>query len=309
MAVSLDRLTVFRAVVETGSFTAAARQLNQARAAVSFNVKQLESELGVTLLHRTTRSLALTDAGERFYARTLRILAEADEAIAEVRTEQTVLRGSLRLTSTVEYGVAVIAPALQKFTALHPDLDIRFEAHPTNVDLMRDRFDVAIRLGGNEQFETSPYAGVRLGAYQLRLVASADVVAGFEGAANPAPDMLSALPLIGHATVDHARNWTMFDQDGRACVFEGPRQPRLVANNASVVKALAIAGAGVALLPDWFVTAELVNGALVDVLPSYDFPDQQIYAMHLPMPMVPEKIRAWLRFLKDYVRREASGTA
>jgi DNA-binding transcriptional LysR family regulator len=302
MRVSLDRLMVFRAVVETGSFTGAARQLNQARTAVSFNVKQLENELAVTLIHRTTRSLALTNAGERFYTRALHILAEAEEAIAEARTEQTLLSGSLRLTSTVEYGVAVIAPALQKFTALHPDLNVQFEAYPTNVDLLRDRFDVAIRLGRKEQFQTTPYAGIHLGTYQLRPVASPSVIARLAGADVGTPEMLSALPHISNATVDHVKSWTMFDQDGRECAFELPHRPRLLANNASVVKALAIAGAGVALLPDWFIAHELADGTLVDALPSYRLPDQQIYAMHLPMPMVPQKIQAWLRFFKDHVR-------
>lgn len=303
MRVSLDRLAVFRAVVETGSFTGAATRLNQARAAISFNVKQLESELGVTLVHRTTRSLALTDAGERFYARALRILTEAEDAIAEARTEQAGLSGNLRLTSTVEYGVAVIAPALQKFAMLHPDLNIQFEACPTNVDLLRDRFDVAIRLGRNEQFQTTPYAGIHLGTYQLRPVLSPSIIAGLAEAAVCTPEMLSTLPHISNATVDHVKSWTMFDPDGRTYAFELPRQSRLLANNASVVKALASAGAGVALLPDWFVAQELADGTLVDALPSYRLPDQQIYAMHLHMPMVPRKILAWLGFLKDHVRR------
>ncbi|MDH6233003.1 DNA-binding transcriptional LysR family regulator [Mesorhizobium soli] len=304
MTVSLDRLTVFRAVVETGSFTEAAKRLNQARAAVSFNVKQLECELGVTLLHRTTRSLALTDAGERFYTRCVRILAEADDAIAEARDEQSVLRGSLRITSTVEYGVAVIAPALQGFSASHPDLDIHFEAYPTNVDLLRDRFDVAIRLGRNEQFQNSSYAGVHLGSYQVRPVASPAVVACLDRALAGSPDALGALPHIAHASVDHVKSWTMYDGDGRECALVLPRQTRLVANNASVVKALAIAGAGVALLPDWFVAPELGNGSLVDALPTYRFPQHHIYAMHLPMQIVTQKIRVWLKFLKEYVRRE-----
>ncbi|MBN3821761.1 LysR family transcriptional regulator, partial [Paraburkholderia sp. Se-20369] len=85
--VSLDRFAIFRAVVEAGSFTAAAAALNQARAAVSFNVKQLETELGVTLLTRTTRRVALTDAGERFYARCVRVLDEAEGAIDDARGE------------------------------------------------------------------------------------------------------------------------------------------------------------------------------------------------------------------------------
>ncbi|MFS8047747.1 LysR family transcriptional regulator [Rhizobium sp. BR 314] len=303
MGVSLDRLTVFRAVVETGSFTAAARKLNQARAAVSFNVKQLESELGGTLLHRTTRSLALTDAGERFYARCLRILNEADDAISEARMAQTGLSGSLRLTSTVEYGVSVIAPALQKFAALHPDLDIQFEAGSTNVDLLRERFDVAIRMGRNEQFQTSPYAGVHLTTYRLRPVASPGLIASFERGIVDTPAMLGMLPHISNATVEHVKSWTMFDSHGRECPFEVPRRSRFLVNNASVVKALTVSGAGLALLPDWFVAPELGSGALVDVLPSYRFPDQQIYAMHLPVPVVPQKIRAWLRFLKDHVGR------
>ncbi len=303
MGVSLDRLVVFRAVVETGSFTAAARQLNQARAAVSFNVKQLESELGVTLLHRTTRSVALTDAGERFYARCLRILNEADDAISEARMAQTGLSGTLRLTSTVEYGAAVIAPALQTFAALHPDLDVQFEASSTNVDLLRERFDVAIRMGRNEQFQTSPYAGVHLATYRLRPVASPELIASFEEGIVDIPAMLRELPHLSNATVEHVKSWTMLDGHGRECLFEVPRRSRFLVNNASVVKALTVAGAGLALLPDWFVAPELGSGALVDVLPSYRFPDQQIYAMHLPMPVVPQKIRAWLRFLKDHVRR------
>ncbi|MBA8841816.1 LysR family transcriptional regulator [Ochrobactrum sp. RH2CCR150] len=302
MSVSLDRLSAFRTVVDSGSFTLAAKRLNQARAAVSFNIKQLELELGVTLLHRTTRSLALTDAGERFYARCLRILGEMDEAVAEARQEQTGLKGSLRITSTVEYGTVVLAPVLARFSALHHDLDIMFEAGSSNADLLRDRFDVAIRLGRSEQFSNLNYAGVHLGEYEVRAVFAPD--RGYGVMTSPDPEFLTRLPHVVHSSMSHVREWTMFDQKGEKHVFIAPRRSRLVTNNASTVKAMVIAGAGLALLPDWFIAAELQDGRLVDAMPGHRLPNQHVYAMHLPAEIVSRKIAAFVAFLKDQVRHE-----
>lgn len=175
--VSLDRFDVFRAVVEAGSFTGAANVLNQARAAVSFHVKQLEAELGVTLLTRTTRRVELTEAGERFYERCLRVLAEAEEAIDDARAEHGGMQGSLRVTSTVEYALRIVAPALSEFMSAHPALRVRLETHTSQADLVRDRFDVAIRLGRLEQFRDLPYRGVCIDTYDVRPVASPALLA------------------------------------------------------------------------------------------------------------------------------------
>ncbi len=298
MSVSLDRLATFRAVVEAGSFAAAARRLHQARAAVSFQIRQLEIELGVLLLHRTTRRLALTAAGERFHTRCLRILAEAEEAIAEARSEQAELSGSLRITSTVEYGMAVVAPALNRFAMAHPQLEVHFEASSANVDLLRDRFDVAIRLGREEQFQDSPYVGTLLGRYQLRPVASPAIAAMTE---TRRPEMLGALPHVINATVEEVGRWTMIGPDGGKHVYTMPRPSRIVANSASIVKALSLAGAGVALLPDWFVAHELRGGTLIDMLPGYRFAEHSIYALRLPMASVPRKIGSWIAHLRDAV--------
>lgn len=123
--VSLDRFDTFKAVVEAGSLTAAADLLGQTRAVVSFNIKRLEAELGVTLLTRNTRRLALTEAGERFYQRCLSMLEEARLAIDEARSEHTELKGTLRITTTVEYALAKVVPALELFRALHPDLNVQ----------------------------------------------------------------------------------------------------------------------------------------------------------------------------------------
>ena len=301
--VSLDRFKVFRSVVEAGSFTAAATVLNQARAAVSFNIKQLEAELGVTLLTRTTRSVALTDAGERFYKRCLRVLAEAEEAIEAARGEHGGMRGSLRITSTVEYGLMVVAPALHEFMQAHPALRVRLETHTAQVDLARERFDVAIRLGRLEQFKDLPYRGACLHTYEVRPVVSPKLLAAAGMVRVESPEALAHLPQLGHSRMERVVDWSLRDRDGQEFMFRPAAKPRMVADNASVLRAMARSGCGVTLLPEWLVRDDLASGALIDALPDYRFPQQGVYALYLPTRHVPQKIRAWVDFMKRYTQR------
>src|SRR3954467_1016269 len=112
---NMNRLQVFVAIVETGSFTKAAESLGVTKAMLSLNLKQLEAELGVALLTRTTRRIALTDAGERFYANCVEVLAQAQAAIDAARSSHATLTGTLRVTSTAEYGAYRVVPALSAF--------------------------------------------------------------------------------------------------------------------------------------------------------------------------------------------------
>ena len=172
--VSLDRFDTFKAVVEAGSLTAAADLLGQTRAVVSFNIKRLEAELGVTLLTRNTRRLALTEAGERFYLHCLSMLEEARLAIDEARSEHTELKGTLRITTTVEYALAKVVPALELFRALHPDLNVQLSTSSTHADLISERFDVALRLG---RVLDSSHRAVQLCTFGILPVASPAFVA------------------------------------------------------------------------------------------------------------------------------------
>ncbi|UMR33350.1 LysR family transcriptional regulator [Massilia sp. MB5] len=298
--VSLDRFAVFRAVVEDGSFTAAAARLKQARAAVSFNIKQLERELGVTLLSRTTRRVALTDAGQRFYARCVRVEEEAQAAIDEARREHDALDGELRITSTVEYALEVIAPALHIFTAQHRALQVRLETHTAHADLLRDRVDVAIRLGRQEQFEVLPYRGALLATFEIRPVIAPSLLAasGVQGDRTPAD--LASLPWLGHAQLEHVKSWNATDQHGKTHVLR-LQGPQIVTDNASVLLQLARQGSGLSLLPEWLIQRDLERGTLVDALPGYHFPTQAVYALYAPGSHVPRKVRAWIDFMKEYL--------
>ncbi|MDD1015112.1 LysR family transcriptional regulator [Pseudomonas rubra] len=298
--VSLDRFELFCAVVQAGSFTGAAERLQQTRAAVSFSIKQLEAELGVTLLTRTTRSIALTQAGERFYQRCLQVVEDARLAIDEARAEHGGLQGSLRITSTVEYGLKVLAPALQAFCHLHPELSVRLETHTAQVDLVRERFDVAIRLG---QAQDSHYRGVCLATYDVRLVLAPSLLAAHGPRLIDSPGHLAKVAQLVHSRFEQNNRWTLLDSQARNCLYAPQGTPLLVADNASILRAFALQGAGVALLPDWLVADDLASGQLLDALPGYRFAPQTVYALYPSSRHVPRKVRAWIDFIKAYLAK------
>ncbi|HBU2285458.1 TPA: LysR family transcriptional regulator [Klebsiella pneumoniae] len=166
---NLQRVTMFIAVVDAGSFTLAAAALGQTKAVVSFNVRQLENELGVTLLLRSTRRLRLTDAGVLFYQRGVALLNAAENLQDEVRASHSGLSGELRITTTPEYGEQVIIPALAAFARRHPALRVRHVSSSHHADLISERFDVAIRLG---TLADSRYRATRIASFAILPVAS-----------------------------------------------------------------------------------------------------------------------------------------
>lgn len=283
--VSLDRFDTFKAVVEAGSLTAAADLLGQTRAVVSFNLKRLEAELGVTLLTRNTRQLALTDAGERFYQRCTRVLQEAQLAIEDARSVHAQLKGTLRITTTVDYALAVVAPAVEAFRRLHPDLHIHLSTSSTHADLISERFDVAIRLG---RLADSNHRAVQLSTYEVLAVA-APAFAGVRTL-----DELERLPKLGHGRLTEL-NVTGPAGDPHAYRI-GPAA--LVADSAAVLQAFAVRGHGVAVLPQWLVQDDLESGRLVRLLPDHRFAPQGVYAMYPDTRHLPQKVRAFIDFVK-----------
>ena len=188
--VSLDRFDIFRAVVEAGSLTAAADRLGLSRAVVSFNLKRLEQELGVTLLLRSTRHLALTEAGEQFLQ--LRAGVGCRAAIDAARRDQHQLQG-VRLTTTPEYAQLRLIPALEAFRARHPALQLHLSTSAP-ADLIPERFDLAIRLG---RLPDSGLHASELERHPLCAVAAPSLLARLPSA-DAADDWLGTLPRLGY---------------------------------------------------------------------------------------------------------------
>ncbi|MGJ4855181.1 LysR family transcriptional regulator [Labrys sp. La1] len=307
--ISLGRLEIFRAVVETGSFTAAATRIGQARAVVSFNVKQLEGDLGIPLFSRTTRRVVPTAAGERFYARCVDMLETARLAIEEARGEHADLTGTLRLTTTVEYGLTRIVPALQAFMRLHPALRVQIETHSLETDLVRERFDVAIRLGELSRLRDLGYKAVRLDTFEMRPVIAPDLLAASGRKRIDTPTALDDYPRLGHRRLEQVPAWDLKDSAGGSHAYRPAGEPCLLADNASILRAFALRGAGFALLPQWLVQDDLAKGRLLDALPDYRFPAQNVYALYPAAGQLPRKVRSWIDFVKAHLARSsASGS-
>ncbi|WP_458717947.1 LysR family transcriptional regulator [Pseudomonas gregormendelii] len=291
--VSLDRFDTFKAVVEAGSLTAAANLLGQTRAVVSFNLKRLEAELGVTLLTRSTRKLALTDAGERFYQRCVRTLDEARMAVEDARSEHTQLRGTLRLTTTVEFALAQVVPALKVFRAQHPQLNVHLSTSSTHADLISERFDLAIRLG---RMHDSNLRAVQLSTFEIFAVASPALIDAFDPASTLAA--LAQWPALGHGRVGEL---AVKDPEGVEHLYQpAPGKTTIVADNSITLRALAMSGQGVAILPQWLVEEDLQAGRLVRLLADHAFSHQGVYALYPDTRHLPLKVRAFIDFMKEW---------
>ncbi|RCW96338.1 MULTISPECIES: LysR family transcriptional regulator [Kosakonia] len=289
---NLSRMAIFVAVVDTGSFTAAAVALGQTKAVVSFNIRQLENEFGVTLLLRSTRRLTLTDAGRVFYQRGVELLNAAESLQDDVRASHVGLCGELRITSTPEYGAQIVVPALAAFGQDHPGLRIRHVASSQHNDLISERFDVAIRLGS---LADSRYHAALISRFAIVPVATPEWLR-----AHPVTSLqsLAQAEWIIHERLNTPLRWQVTDANGRSETLEITTPARLSADSAQALMAFALAGCGVALLPLWLVQTALDSHRLVHLLPEYRFAQQGVYAVYADAQHQPAKVRAFVDFLR-----------
>ncbi|AWC85143.1 MULTISPECIES: LysR family transcriptional regulator [Enterobacter cloacae complex] len=293
--INLQRTAMFVAVADTGSFTAAAEAMGLTKAVVSFNIRQLEDELGVTLLLRSTRRLTLTEAGRLFHQRSVALLKDAERLKDDVRANHAGLTGELRITTTPEYGSQVVVPLLAEFSQQHPDLRVRHVSSSLHADLISERFDVAIRLG---TLADSRYHAALITEFTIFPVATPGWLRN-----HPVESLeqLAKADWIIHERLASPLRWQVNDACGEPATLEIKKAPRLFADSAQALMAFAVAGCGVALLPAWLVRHALDDGTLVSVLPEYTFARQGIYAVYPDAPHVPAKVRTFIDFMRTRV--------
>ncbi|MBD8882071.1 LysR family transcriptional regulator [Rhodanobacter sp. 7MK24] len=295
--VNLNRWAVFVALVRAGSFTAAAEQLGLTKAMVSQHLVRLERELGVTLLVRSTRRMTLTEAGMDFHADCVRILGEAEAAIARMGENREVPRGTLRLTAPVNYGAMVVAPALASFLRACPEVSTELVLDDGISDLIGGRFDLAIRGG---PLRDSGLHAVRLAGFRQLLVAAP---AYLDARGRPRrPQDLADHDAILLSVLSSPANWTFTARNGSHTRVRLTR--RAVADSAAAVHAMALAGAGVAVLPDFMVQAELATGRLEHLLRTQRLPEGSFHAVYAGLH-APAKVRAFI----DHLRTRLAGGA
>lgn len=288
----MDRLAgipAFESVVAAGSFAGAARALGLSVAAVSKQVRALEDRLGVRLLHRTTRQVRLTDAGQRFHERSERILADLEEAEREVAAGQATPRGRVRVSAPMSFGQRHLGPLVSAFLARHPDVEVDLVLDDRFVDLLAEGFDVAVRIA---ELQDSSLVARRL-CPSRRVLCAAPAYLAQHG--TPAtPDDLPAHRCIGYTYMASGCDWPFRGRDGRRLVrVRGP----VMSNNGDVLRVLALDGCGIALLPTFLVADDLHAGRLHEVLPDQLDGDPAVWVLHPSRRHVPLAVRAFVDFL------------
>lgn len=251
----LAPIAAFVRVVETGSFTAAASALGVSKSQVSRAVRALEDRLGARLLHRTTRAVGPTEAGSAFYARCSRILADLEEAEQAVAHLQSAPRGTLRVSLPHSFGVRYLSPLIAEFMVRYPELRVEANFSERRVDLVDEGFDLAVRIG---VLDDSSLIARRLGTTTRWVVGSPDYLARRGTPRTPAE--LREHDCLQFTYQTSGASW-VFRQDGaeQAVRVSG----RMTANTGEALVAAAVAGIGLAWLPDFLVADELRAGRLV----------------------------------------------
>ncbi|MDB4968823.1 MAG: Transcriptional regulator, LysR family [Myxococcales bacterium] len=288
----LNDILVFTRVVQSGSFTAAARALDLTKSSISRKVSELEDRLGARLLQRTTRKLSLTDVGRAYYENCARIVAELEEADLAVGRMQSSARGVLRITVPLAFGAfgAIVA----EFSKRYPEVQVEIVATDRQVDLVEEGFDLAIRAGA---LADSTLIARPLGQVRRLLVASP---AYLKKSGQPkAPADLEKHACLVFAAAPSPARWTL-RRDGKSVKVSTPA--RLVVNDFELLREAARSGLGIATLPEYLCKEDFARGRLRAVLPAWCTEETPIHAVYPTTRHLSPKVIAFV----DVVRARFS---
>ena len=292
---NLRGMAVFASVVRHGSFSGAAKELGITTSAVSQLIRSLENDMGVVLLHRSTRKLSLTEAGASFYESAKDVVAAAEQGRIRVNQLRDELAGNLRIATTPELGVNHILPALSTWISAHDDLNIHFEADNQYVDMIEERIDIAIRMSPNQNDNSVsmfPLTEVR----QL-LVASPHYLRQQHKVTDPKE--LTKLNMIGVSLLKDPNQLDMINiETGKKTRVR--MSARIQTNNIMLATTLAKEGHGIARIMSLDIQKELANGDLVEVLPGYQLPSYMLYAVTPRREQQPAKVTRCLEVLTKH---------
>ena len=284
-------MQAFRRIVERGSFARAADDLGVSPALLSREVKLLEDSLGTTLLSRTTRSMSLTDAGRLYYDEAADILNAVTQIEARIREGVGAVRGHLKVNASSSFGQTVIAPMLPGFLNSYPDLRLSLSMDDRVLDMVEGGFDVSIRI--RPAMPDSALVARKIGTMRQRIFAAP---AYLENAGVPqTPEDIAQHRVIGFLLADHLTSWTLHGPSGMTTI---DLDPPVRVGNSLVLRDLLIAGHGIGTLPDFVSKAPEARGALVRILPDWELPTPEIFAVTASRLSMDAKVTAFLEHLR-----------
>ena len=297
----LNDLYYFAKVVEKNSFAAAARALDIPKSRLSRRVANLEAALGVRLLQRTTRRLALTEIGKLYYEHAQHVMAEAEAAVEAVERVRVTPSGSLRVSCAISVAQTELADILPQFLLAYPQIRLDLIVTNRRIDLVDEGVDIALRVrtSGDEE---AHLVTRRFHPADGLIVAQPELLARV-GPINE-PEDLAKLPLMGFGSADRKLRWVLVNAQGEA--REIALTARLTTDDFAVLRIAALQGVGATMLPSDYCVAEVRAGRLTPLLPAWSMPTATLQAVYLSRRGMVPAVRAFLDFLEENLGEEKS---
>ncbi len=296
-------LGFFSALASAGSLGAAARELGVSTPAVSKHLAQMEARLGVNLVNRTTRRMSLTPEGELYLEHARRILGDIDSLSELLGVSKATPRGLLRVNATLGFGRSHVAPVISRFVRKYPEVEVQLQLSVNPPPLTDDAFDVCVRFGAPPD---SRVIARRIAANR-RLLCAAPAYIARHGMPK-VPNDLARHNCIGIRQGEEAYGlWRLTSGRGRSATAEAIKtRGNLTTNDGEIAVSWALEGHGILMRAEWDIERHLRTGRLVQVLPQYDTPDADIYAVYPQRHQLAARVRAFVDFLALSLTQQAT---
>jgi DNA-binding transcriptional LysR family regulator len=288
----LESLKVLKAVVEEGSFTAAAKRLSLTIARVSKSIEHLELELNTKLFKRSTRHMQLTDSGERSYRHAIKLIEQWRELTDELTETQTKLRGKLKISVPMSWGLCVFSAMLAKFMVKYSQISIDVHMSDQHVNVIEGEYDLVLRL--TNKLEDSSLLCKKLKTYKFIACASPEYL---EKHSKPlAPEELKNYTCLVYSQPGSKQKWLFSKKKKEISVYI---EPHLQSNNSTLFREALLAHQGIALVPEFIVSNDIMSGKLTSILTDYSTQELNLYSLRPVDNMIPMRLKMLNEFLYD----------
>ncbi len=286
----LEDIQLFIRIVEAGSISRAAEQLNIAKSAVSRRLQELENHLGVRLLNRTTRTSSLTENGQNYYERAVRIIDDVSELNALTIDANTALEGTINLAAPLSFGLFHLSAAIDSFLKDNPGIQINIDFSDRQVDLIEEGLDLAFRIA---ELKDSSLIARRICPIRLLLCASPEYLKQY--GKPESIDDLKKHRLLHYSNLGGSTKWRLIDKKGTEHKVDV--SANILANNGEFLKDMAVAGHGIIATPTFISWKAITTGELVCVLTDYKLPQFNAYAVYPKNRYLSQRVRLFIDFL------------